>query len=922
MTRVHPKRTASLLTAILLVAGFGFAGPGAAQEMNRVEFNGQPLWLSGGNVAWVNFARDIGPGTTDFAAFERIFKQVHENGGNSMRLWLHTTGENTPAWNGNAVSGPGAGAISDLRRIVDLAWENEVGLILCLWSFDMMVTGRGTTVLNRSRAILTEDAAMQTYIDNALIPMVDSLEGNPGVIAWEIFNEAEGMSNEFGWSHTTHVPMSAIQRFVNRTAGAIHRADLAAKVTTGAWAFQALTDVPISGVSGTNNRNYYRDDRLVAAGGDADGTLDFYTVHYYEWAGTAQSPFHHDYSTWGLTKPLVVAEFFMGGGDDGNPNATYSVPQADLYTTLYDRGYAGAMAWQWYNYPNSGEGVINWPRALAGMKSVLLAHPEAVDVVPGVRILAFTARPPDIETGGSSVLTWRVSGATTTTLDVEPVDSIGTRTVSPETTTTYTLRAKDEAGGGDTLAVTVRVLDPSEINCSLNQPVRSSTTEQCCGNDARAVNAVDGDLATRWSSAWEVGDADDDPADEWIDVDLGRAYSLDRVVLRWEAAYGAAYGIDVSYDGRLWTRVFTETNGNGGVDEIAFLTPVDARYVRMTGERRGGSWGYSLWEMETYGLPAENQPPEVAIATPMQGALFAPGDPVTLTATATDDGSIADVTFVADGEELGTVSTAPYTLIWDAPPGDHTVMAVARDDEGARVSSTPFPLFVAEQGAAQRYEWESAAYTGDVTRVQRLAGASASQVLDMKDSGTITLDGLQAEAPGEYLLVLGYRLAYDTPKGQLLYVNGDSLGEVLFAGERNAWLRRGVVVPLNAGSNSVEIRKGWGWMQFDYIDLVPTALRVGRGEAETLPALAELLPSFPNPFRERATIPFTLGKAADVRLEVFDAAGRRVAVIAEGFRAAGRYEATLSSAGLAAGVYFCRLQAGASSDTQPLVIVQ
>src|SRR5690606_19691138 len=170
-------------------------------------------------------------------------------------------------------------------------------------------------------ALLSDSTLTRAYIDAALIPMVDSLKGHPGILAWEIFNEPEGMSNEFGWEFNRHVPMSVIQRFINMTASAIHRTDPEALVTNGSWAFIASSDENPGDPSGTNY-NYYRDDRLIEAGGFADGTLDFYTVHYYEWAGTALSPFHHNRTEWGLDKPLVIAEFFLGGGDDGNNNAT------------------------------------------------------------------------------------------------------------------------------------------------------------------------------------------------------------------------------------------------------------------------------------------------------------------------------------------------------------------------------------------------------------------------------------------------------------------------------------------------------------------------------------------------------------------------------------------------------------------------
>jgi subtilisin family serine protease len=106
-----------------------------------------------------------------------------------------------------------------------------------------------------------------------------------------------------------------------------------------------------------------------------------------------------------------------------------------------------------------------------------------------------------------------------------------------------------------------------------------------------AAAAIDGDPATRWSSLFS------DP--QWLQLDLGAERHLDRVVLRWEAAASRHFVIEVSPDGAAWTPVFTETAGDGGVDDIGI--DADGRYLRIGSLARTTPWGVSLWEVELYG---------------------------------------------------------------------------------------------------------------------------------------------------------------------------------------------------------------------------------------------------------------------------------------------------------------------------------
>lgn len=126
-------------------------------------------------------------------------------------------------------------------------------------------------------------------------------------------------------------------------------------------------------------------------------------------------------------------------------------------------------------------------------------------------------------------------------------------------------------------------------NLALGRPTTASSTET---PNFPAAAATDGDPGTRWSSAYS------DP--QWLQVDLGSTQSVSRVVLRWEAAYGKSFRIELSDDASTWRTVQSTTTGSGGVQDLTGLTG-SGRYIRVYGTQRGTSYGYSLHEFEVYG---------------------------------------------------------------------------------------------------------------------------------------------------------------------------------------------------------------------------------------------------------------------------------------------------------------------------------
>jgi hypothetical protein len=92
---------------------------------------------------------------------------------------------------------------------------------------------------------------------------------------------------------------------------------------------------------------------------------------------------------------------------------------------------------------------------------------------------------------------------------------------------------------------------------------------------------------------------------------------------------------------------------------------------------------------------ASNAAPTVSLTVASSGPYFAPAT-LSLAADATDsDGTIARVEFYANGALIGTDSTAPYGMAWDAVQGgSYALTAKAIDDGGASTISAPATISV------------------------------------------------------------------------------------------------------------------------------------------------------------------------------------------------------------------------------------
>ncbi len=208
----------------------------------------------------------------------------------------------------------------------------------------------------------------------------------------------------------------------------------------------------------------------------------------------------------------------------------------------------------------------------------------------------------------------------------------------------YSVVVSNAAGSVTSSVAAVTVTSPvaGSTNLALYKTATSSGDENA---SLAPINAVDGSLTTRWSSAFS------DTA--WFQVDLGSSTQVSKVVLYWESAYGKAYQILASNDAQNWTPVYTQTAGTGGVETLNF-SPVTARFLRMQGTTRATAYGYSLFEFQAFGanLPAIVSAPAAQTA--------AAGSKATFTVTAGSNGPFT-YQWLRNGVVIAGATAATYT---------------------------------------------------------------------------------------------------------------------------------------------------------------------------------------------------------------------------------------------------------------------
>jgi subtilisin family serine protease len=148
---------------------------------------------------------------------------------------------------------------------------------------------------------------------------------------------------------------------------------------------------------------------------------------------------------------------------------------------------------------------------------------------------------------------------------------------------------------------------------------------------------------------------------------------------------------------------------------ISHVTPVGAWSGRLASGGRLNALGAA-------NALSANTPPTVSITSPAGGDPFTAPATVTITATASDSGSVAAVEFFMNAVAIGVDTTAPFTATaTNVPAGSYILTARATDNLGSQTTSVPVAIVVDPEPIPAPVI--TATVVGGGTRLQQLQNA-------------------------------------------------------------------------------------------------------------------------------------------------------------------------------------------------------
>jgi len=335
------SQTTNVSASATSTVNFGLNANIASGPGSTILWNGRSTYLLGANYAWYNYGTDFGTGGwgkyTDWTSISNGFVALKAQGAHVVRYWVFADGRYSPEFNADGtVAGLDSSVLPDIDQVLQLANANGLYLLLTVIDGSMWSNASfsGPVQMGGHSAIVTNTAAQQTFLDNALKPMLQHIAASPyknNVLGYDIVNEPE--ANMSGYWGGVNLAASQVQTFVQNCAAYIH--------TYGGGGYATVGSATPYYVGTWKNLG-----------------LDFYQIHYYPWmdfsngAGSGLPT----YASLGLDKPCIVGEYATADADYVI-GSTAPLSAQWYLDSAYNKGYAGSLGWSYF-VPDSAS---NWP---------------------------------------------------------------------------------------------------------------------------------------------------------------------------------------------------------------------------------------------------------------------------------------------------------------------------------------------------------------------------------------------------------------------------------------------------------------------------------------------------------------------------------------------------------------------------------
>jgi photosystem II stability/assembly factor-like uncharacterized protein len=161
---------------------------------------------------------------------------------------------------------------------------------------------------------------------------------------------------------------------------------------------------------------------------------------------------------------------------------------------------------------------------------------------------------------------------------------------------------------------------------------------------------------------------------------------------------------------------------------------------------------------------------------------------------------------------------------------------------------------------------------------------------------------------------------------QIYYSSNNGVSFNLHYNSPSAGVYRHLSFVVSANDNILTTIRGWGVTNNGAISNYSDPSGIIKISSE-VPGSFYLNQNYPNPFNPATKIRFSVpghpeGKVQEVRLAVYDIAGKEISVLIEEKLGAGTYEYNWDGSNAASGVYFCKMNSGSYSGIRKMILIK